>query len=171
MKPQRVKRLRRAGIAAALAAVLAFGVPSSSWAYWSASATPPNPDVSAATVPVPGSFTCTTAGGILGQTANFSWNALPALSGGEVWKYQVWVRAEESSATVVDPDGQVSTTIPINQGLLSGLVGGLLDLLLGGTPTYIHVIAVHPTGWTSDATAEIRIAGGGLAGLIGVKCA
>lgn len=171
MKPQRVRMLRRAGIAAALSAMLAFGVPSASWAYWSASASPADSTVSAASVPVPGSFTCITSGGILSQTATFSWSPLPALSNGDVWKYQVWVRADGVSDTNITPGGQLGTTINVTQALLTGLVGGLIDLLFGGTPTYVRVVAVHPTGWTSDATAEIRIAGGGLAGLLGVKCA
>src|SRR5690554_4085506 len=65
MKPNRKKRLLRGGISAALAVVLAFSVPSSSWAYWSASASPQNPTLSARVVPVPAGYSCSSSGGLL----------------------------------------------------------------------------------------------------------
>ena len=154
---RRHRFLGRISGVAVLALVLAVAVPSSSWAFWSTSASPPAASVSAATIPAPIGFACASSGGILGlgSTANYSWTGLPA---GSSWRYVVHLRSADGSIDEpLESAGQTGTSVSIGQGLLTGLLGGLLELLLGNQRIYVSVSAVHPSGWESPHTAEIPL--------------
>jgi hypothetical protein len=56
----------------------------------------------------------------------------------------------------------------LDRGLLSNLLVGLLELLLGGGVVTVTVETVHPSGWTSEDPVEsVRVTGG----LLGIYCA
>ncbi len=166
MKPNRKKRLLRGGISAALAVVLAFSVPSSSWAYWSASASPQNPTLSAAVVLPPASVSCSSSGVLLFRRANVSWTSVPGAT------YNVIISNADGSIS-----GQKS--VPTNEIALSGevlnnLLGGLVAVLFGSGTANVAVQTVHPSGWiskSSEATVPIGRSGLLIDGLLGgVEC-
>jgi len=152
----------------ALAALLSTLLPAAAHSSWSYSPPPLTASLRTAQIPTPASFSCRPSGGLLGigSTADFSWAALPT---GTAWRYQVWIRDPGAGTDVpVSAAGQTGTSISIGTGLLTGLLGSILDLLLGGGQAYVRVVAVHPSGWTSAATPEIPIRRASLLG--GVTC-
>ncbi|WP_439254267.1 hypothetical protein [Microbacterium sp. A94] len=176
MKPQRAKKFRRAGVAAVLAAVLAFGVSSSSWAYWSASATLPAVPLVAA-VPTPSNFTCTSIpGGLLNippPYVRLNWEAASPATG---WTYQVVLRTDTQEAVLTTTSAR---SYDVKGNLLSGVTGTLAivvnALLTGSSQVYVEVRAIQTSsGWVSDPTVghQIALSGGLLGGLLGgLRCA
>lgn len=129
-------------IAASLA--LTISAPAVSWAWWSGSASLPEPSLATGVITTPQNVSCQTVSRAgLAALARVTWNAVP-----DATSYLVTVRtangATSAATTVTTPQ------IDIDQGLLGGLVGGLLQLLLGGTALQVTVQAQH--GWASDPT-------------------
>lgn len=158
MTSDRRRRERwRSRTAITLALTLALLSPLSASAYWSTTSAPLSAPLATASVPMPQSFSCAPSGGLLGigSTANLSWSALP---NGPAWRYQVWIRNESGSTNApLSQAGQPGTSVNLSTGLLTGVLSGLISLLLGGQPAFARVIAIHPSGWASPATPEIRI--------------
>ena len=148
---------------------LVLGPTAAASAYWSASASPATAPLAAATVPVPGSFTCSTVrpGGVLSNNvARLTWTAVTGAT-----SYEIWVRnAAGTTRTLLTTTP--NTTIDLNSNLLNGLLSTLLTLLLGGQPLYAEVVAVHSTGWRSTPTAATPFRNDGLLGglLGGIRC-
>lgn len=133
-------------IAASL--VLALGTPALSWAWWS-STTVLQPSLSTGTITPPQNVKCQTVSpSRLAAFARVTWDANPNAT-----SYLVTIRtangATNATTTVTTPQ------IDIDSGLLGGLVGGLLQLLVGGASLQVTVQAVH--GWTSAATTTMTI--------------
>lgn len=157
---------RRVFVALLVTTALVVAAPGASWALWRASATAPAVSLSAGVVPAPGQPTCANLDeGILSLTrsAVVSW---PAVSGAT--SYVVTVRNAAGTTTATSAP-QTATSIKITRDVLSGLLSGLLALLLGGDPLYVTVWTVHSSGWRSAPSPHVLIRSSLLP--IGVQCA
>lgn len=176
MTPQRMKWNSRAGVVAALVTALAIGLPSSSWAYWSASSALPAVPLTAA-VPKPTSFSCTSVpAGFLNippPSVRLDWAAGSTTPG---WTYEVVLRSDTQAAVLTTTS---ATSYAIQGNLLSGLTGTLAivvnALISGSSPVYAEVRAIQTSsGWRSEPTIkhQIKLSGGLVGGLLGgLSCA
>ncbi|ROR73358.1 hypothetical protein EDD31_1735 [Bogoriella caseilytica] len=142
---------RRLALIIVLVAVL-IGAPTTSYGLWSHSASLPPRDTSTSTVATPSNATCTTEaepGEPLWRSARIRWQTAGYPVG---TTFQLRLSPSNGSAPQTVSVGTVDNYL-ITRGLLSGLVGGLLELLLGGGRIGVNVIAVHPSGWTSQLSS------------------
>jgi hypothetical protein len=156
--------LRCTPLALALAVLLAVAAPATAVGLWRVSTTPAALSLAGGTLTAP-TLACTTAG--LGLTAQFSWNAVPGAA-----VYVVSGRDPATGATrEILRTTTTSTTLTAN--LLNGVLGTLLELLLGGGRVDVVVEAEHVSGWRSPASNVKSIERAGLVGglLGGVRCA
>jgi len=157
-----VTRAVRVRVAAVLAVLLALvGVPAAAW--WTADGSLWT-TVSAGTVPPPTATTCTTTGSVVLRSATVSWAApTPAPA-----RYRVTIAGGGQSTTTET----TATQLVVTESLLGGLLGSILDLLLGGTTLQVSVQSVHASGWTSAPSNAVPVRGALLAGtgLAGVSC-
>lgn len=164
MRRTRSRNVKLGASLAALMSLVLVCVPASSSAYWAATSSPVSPQVSTATVQPPAT-SCTSHPGVLGVLlayAEVSWDEVPGAA-----SYEVWIRNESGTVRAqmarADP---TSRTQDIRNGLLTGLLGNLLQILLGGDPIYAGVITVHASGWTSEPDVQEL----GRSGLQGIQC-
>jgi len=157
---------RRGLLAGALVAVLVVACPPASWGLWRASATAPSASLSAGVVTAPGQPTCADLDeGVLSLTrsAVVSWPAVPGAAG-----YIVTIKNAAGTTTATSAP-QTAVSIKLTRDVLSGLLSGLLSLLLGGDPLIVTVQTAHASGWLSAPGPETRIRSSTLP--IGVQCA
>lgn len=146
-----------------------FTMPLSASALWSDSRELSVASLNAATVAPPTSFSC----------ADVRTGPLRLVNEGEL----AWKGSPQATSYVIEflnPEGSTlgSATVneprvPVTSDFLSGVVKGLLELLLGGTTIQVKVSAVGPGQWTSIPTAGVHIQNAGLLtglSLSGVAC-
>lgn len=159
-RPTRPRRRERVGLVILLVALLAVG-PTAAWGLWSDRATLET-QVSAGVVEPPTGLACDrVSGGLLQTAARVSWEAADDVS----VTYRVLIDDGQEVTEVPVMPGE--TRIDLSRGLLGNLIGGLLDLLLGGGVVDVSVVAVHDSGWISPPTSSVQVTGG----LLGVYCA
>lgn len=125
--------------------------------------------MSAATVQAPASVSCTPRGILLGTYAEVTWTAVTGAA-----RYHVYARDPAGVAPAALVSTTESVSVDVNANLLNKLVGGLLDLLLGGDPAQLYVVTEHSSGWMSapSPTVSVKRGGGLIGGLLGgVTCA
>lgn len=62
-----------------------------------------------------------------------------------------------TSHELAEPVPGTQTSLEVTRGLLGSIVGGLLNLLLGGGWADVTITAVHKSGWRSETSAPLRI--------------
>jgi len=151
----------RLGTVLALVALLVAG-PTVAWSLWSAE-TSVTTTATAGVVTPPSGLTCERVdGGPLQSAARISWQSNG--TGGTTHR----VLIDDGTTVAITDVGPGVTSLVLNRGLLSNLLIGLLELLLGGGVVTVTVETVHPSGWTSEDTDEsVRVTGG----LLGIYCA
>lgn len=116
---------------------------------------------------MPGGFACNSVYPPLSLTrvARLTWT-------GTAPQYQIWVSSSAEGAGRVLLTTTTANTIDLRSNLLNGLAETLLNLLIGQSPLYVDVVAMHSTGWTSVATARLPFRSDGLVGglLGGIRC-
>ncbi|WP_265520544.1 hypothetical protein [Oerskovia flava] len=131
-----------------LALVLTGGAGAAAW--WTASQTVQATATAAVIAPAT-NIRCTTTGGTLTRTATVAWNAAAQVPA----SYRVTIRSGTTVTTTTVPGTQ--TQLVISQSLLGGLLGSILDLLLGGAVLNVSVQAVHSSGWVSVPTGTVGV--------------
>jgi len=157
-----------------LLAALLIAMPMAAWGTWSSQDTL-QANASAGEVPPPSEITCKDErGGLLGLASHvrITWTAPPASP--ELDEYLI--EAQTMSGEVIDTATVPASTreIGIGGGVLAELLGGLLDLLLGGEEqARLRVSAAHESGWQSPPTEFVEIKSTRLLWLLplGVECA
>jgi hypothetical protein len=151
----------RLGTVLALVALLVTG-PTVAWSLWSAE-TSVTTTATTGTVTPPSGLRCERVGGGLLQTAaRVSWQ--PGGPSGTTHR----VLIDDGHTVATTEVGPGVTSLVLDRGLLSNLLVGLLELLLGGGVVTVTVETVHPSGWTSEDPVEsVRVTGG----LLGIYCA
>ncbi|MEE6286088.1 hypothetical protein V2J52_00285 [Georgenia sp. MJ173] len=148
--------------------LLAAG-PTVAWGLWSHSVELDATTASAGVVAAPATLQCSTEGGLLGLVAQHVELSWPEPAGGEPDGYIVRAEADGELFEIARLSGG-TRSFELKAGLLTGVLQGLLDLIIGGARPALTVTAVHGSGWESAPTASVQIRLG-LLGLTGVRCA
>lgn len=119
-------------------------------------------------VPPAAGVQCTTvvSGPLQTRAARISWTPVPEFT------YEVRMQElPDGSPQVVSTNA--TSPVTLSQSLLSGVVSGLLQLLLGGGKAAVTVVAIHSSGWRSAPSSPVNITGASLLvdGFGGIKCA
>lgn len=165
----RQARLRREVarlIVPTILAALVIAIPNSASAYWSVSSTE-HAQLEAAVVPPPQNVTCTSIPGVILLAPGYAlieWDPVTVPSG--TVTYQVYVN---DYPVLLTPTSE--TSFEARRGLLTNIVTGLLELLLGGGQVPVTIEAVHSSGWVSQQTqADKQLASSVLGLLEGLQC-
>src|SRR5690625_2360540 len=162
-QPARSSRRRTRTPLVLLLAALFIATPMAAWGTWSSQDTL-QANASAGSVAPPTALQCErVSGGLLQSAAEISWDAPSSAPSGTNYEVLIDDGNEISSPPPVEP-----TSITLDRGLLSNVLIGLLELLLGGGEVEVTVVAVHPSGWKSEESLEsVQVTGS----LLGVHCA
>ncbi|WP_116997127.1 hypothetical protein [Desertimonas flava] len=129
----------------AVAALLSGGVVA---ARFTASTTVrPTVNVALPTIPAPRNVSCSWSGALV-PVSTLTWQRPdPALSPEPAW-YRVYLQRNDNEPQLLvevagNSGGSGNYSVSMTQGLLTGLIANLLDLLLGGDVVTIHVNSVY----------------------------
>lgn len=129
----------------AVAALLSGGVVA---ARFTASTTVrPTVNVALPTIPAPRNVSCSWSGALV-PVSTLTWQRPdPVLSPEPAW-YRVYLQRNDNEPQLLvqvagDSGGSGNYSVSMTQGLLTGLIANLLDLLLGGDVVTIHVNSVY----------------------------
>jgi len=163
----RFRARARGGIVLVLVVLLAIG-PTAARGLWSHETWLEPTSALAGEVAPPTGLSCSTGGGVLGlaQHATLSWQE-PA--SGPPDHYVIRADTGDQTYTLGEVAGD-TRQFNVTTDLLSGLLEGLLSLILGGLRPPITVVAVHESGWESSLTNSVSVRPG-LLGLGGLRCA
>jgi len=163
-QPARTSRRRTRTPLVLLLAALLIATPMAAWGTWSSQDTL-QANASAGSVAPPTTLQCREEGGLLDLLARYvvlTWNEPVS---GPPDGYVLVAHAEEEAYVLAEVDGS-TRSFEVRTGLLTGVLEGLLTLLLGGVRPPITVHAVD-SGWesVSSNSVEIRTTVLGLGGL------
>ncbi|WP_430593111.1 hypothetical protein [Humidisolicoccus flavus] len=176
------QRRWKLSLALMLSIVFIWLTPNVASSWWANSVNSPSVTLTATRPAAPQSLTCTTvvAGALgLSRAAQLNWAAVPNAT-----SYRIYVRntavvgpsTVSALVTTVNPatvGAAPPTTVAIQAALLNGVLGSLVDLLLGGGVVYLTVEATFSNGWTSSMSAPVTVGRyGALVGALlgGVEC-
>ncbi|WP_181149760.1 hypothetical protein [Arthrobacter sp. MYb227] len=161
---RKLSLLKIGTILTALAVVLPLAAANSverTLAVWSSSSSA-GTLIQAATMPAPTNLYC--GAGTNKQEVIVRWSE-PKNVPVAVEEYKIIVTAKDETASIKVPAGSTSYTLSIANdaggllGTVVGLLGGLLQLLLGGAVNVsFSVVAIYPGDWESASVSNISIA-------------
>lgn len=142
--------------------------PTAAWGAWHSQATLAPATASGGVVQPPTGLRCSTEGGFLGRAEHVVLSWAEPTSGAPA-RYRILAHAEGETYTLGEIDG-ARHSFEVRVGLLTGLLEGLLNLIIRDARPPITVVAVHDSGWESEETDSVAIRLG-LLGLTGLRCA
>lgn len=126
--------------------------------------------ITAGTLAAPSPLTCKANDGLigLGSSVDLAWSGYAGVAGAQ---YQLFGRKVGTTAWSAAGSPTPDTSATLGDGLLGGLVKGLVDTLLGGGNGSVELMVVGGVGsWTSPPTPIVTVAKSTVLVLVYYKC-